>query len=319
MGGGTFGNRSVGRPSSTSGPTRKPRRSCSAAATRIVMAGLDVTHQFQATPPAHRPRPRAARAARRRCSPTCSCSSPGPICVATTPARSTVRRCTTRWPCWPSPIPHCSSASTATSSIETAGEFTRGMTVIDQRRLVERPAPNCDVLTHVDADAAFEVIIDAITALLALIAHRRWRTVADAGGPPPTVAAMRAAVMTNWELRVDDIEEPTPSDGQVLTKVLACGICGSDLHLVKHGEESRRLSDEIAAGEPARSAGAGTVRTVGQRGDGPRVLLRGGRGRAGREQPVGRRRGRVDAGHVRRRRACTPSGSRTPIRAATPS
>src|SRR5918993_3235648 len=61
---------------------------------------------------------------------------------------------------------------------------------------------------------------------------------------------MRAAVMTNWELRVDDIDEPTPSDGQVLTRVLACGICGSDLHLVKHGEESRRLSDEMGARDP---------------------------------------------------------------------
>ena len=65
---------------------------------------------------------------------------------------------------------------------------------------------------------------------------------------------MRAAVMTNWELRVDDIDEPTPSEGQVLTKVLACGICGSDLHLVRHGEEARRLSDELAGDEPAESA-----------------------------------------------------------------
>ncbi|MBU3718819.1 MAG: zinc-binding alcohol dehydrogenase, partial [Actinobacteria bacterium] len=41
---------------------------------------------------------------------------------------------------------------------------------------------------------------------------------------------MRAAVMKNWSLRVDDIPEPTPGGGQVLAKVLACGICGSDLH-----------------------------------------------------------------------------------------
>ncbi len=61
---------------------------------------------------------------------------------------------------------------------------------------------------------------------------------------------MRAAVMTNWNLRVDDIDEPTPSEGQVLTKVLACGICGSDLHLVRHGEEARRLSDELTEDEP---------------------------------------------------------------------
>ena len=62
---------------------------------------------------------------------------------------------------------------------------------------------------------------------------------------------MRAAVMKNWSLRVDDIPEPTPGNGQVLAKVLACGICGSDLHLLVHGEESRRLSEEMAAGAPA--------------------------------------------------------------------
>jgi inosine-uridine nucleoside N-ribohydrolase len=46
--------------------------------------------------------------------------------------------------------------------VETGGEHTRGMTLIDQRHLLERPAPNCDVLQSVDADAAFQVIVDAI-------------------------------------------------------------------------------------------------------------------------------------------------------------
>ena len=62
---------------------------------------------------------------------------------------------------------------------------------------------------------------------------------------------MRATVMTDWELRVDDIDVPTAGPGQVLTKVLSCGICGSDLHLLRHGEESRRLSEEIAAEQRA--------------------------------------------------------------------
>jgi threonine dehydrogenase-like Zn-dependent dehydrogenase len=62
---------------------------------------------------------------------------------------------------------------------------------------------------------------------------------------------MRAAVMRDWQLRVDDIPEPTPGAGQVLTRVLACGICGSDLHLLVHGRESRRLSDELNDGRPA--------------------------------------------------------------------
>jgi threonine dehydrogenase-like Zn-dependent dehydrogenase len=62
---------------------------------------------------------------------------------------------------------------------------------------------------------------------------------------------MRAAVMRDWSLRVDDIAEPVAGAGQVLTKVLACGICGSDLHMLVHGEESRRLSAEMSADQPS--------------------------------------------------------------------
>ena len=46
--------------------------------------------------------------------------------------------------------------------IETAGEHTRGMTVIDQRTLIDRPEPNCDRLTHVDGDAAWSVVTEAV-------------------------------------------------------------------------------------------------------------------------------------------------------------
>jgi threonine dehydrogenase-like Zn-dependent dehydrogenase len=58
---------------------------------------------------------------------------------------------------------------------------------------------------------------------------------------------MRAAVMRDWKLRVDDLPDPSPGPGQVVTKVLACGICGSDLHLLKHGEETRLISEELNA------------------------------------------------------------------------
>src|SRR5688572_28825685 len=61
---------------------------------------------------------------------------------------------------------------------------------------------------------------------------------------------MRAAVIRDWQLRVDDIAEPRPGPGQVLTKVLACGICGSDHHLLQHGREQRALSEELNRGIP---------------------------------------------------------------------
>ena len=31
--------------------------------------------------------------------------------------------------------------------------------------------------------------------------------------------------MTDWELRVGEVDDPVPGAGQVLTKVLACGSC----------------------------------------------------------------------------------------------
>ena len=58
---------------------------------------------------------------------------------------------------------------------------------------------------------------------------------------------MRAAVMNDWQLRIDEVPDPVPAAGQVLTKVLACGICGSDLHMLRHGAEVRELTSKIEA------------------------------------------------------------------------
>lgn len=46
---------------------------------------------------------------------------------------------------------------------------------------------------------------------------------------------MRAVVMRQGELVVDDVPDPVPGPGEVLVKTLACGICGSDLHALQHG------------------------------------------------------------------------------------
>jgi len=49
-------------------------------------------------------------------------------------------------------------------TVETVGHDTAGMTVIDQRQLVERPAANTDVLIKLDADAVWKLITEAIAA-----------------------------------------------------------------------------------------------------------------------------------------------------------
>lgn len=53
---------------------------------------------------------------------------------------------------------------------------------------------------------------------------------------------MKAAVMRDATIVVDDIAMPVPSEGEVLVKTLACGICGSDLHALKHGHDMVQTS-----------------------------------------------------------------------------
>ena len=61
---------------------------------------------------------------------------------------------------------------------------------------------------------------------------------------------MRAAIFRNGDFVVDDLKDPTPSEGQVLVKSLCCGICGSDLHAAKYTPEfvdrSRRSGNRWA-------------------------------------------------------------------------
>lgn len=45
---------------------------------------------------------------------------------------------------------------------------------------------------------------------------------------------MKAVVCNNTKLSVVERAEPVPEEGQLLVKVLRCGICGSDLHVRQH-------------------------------------------------------------------------------------
>jgi threonine dehydrogenase-like Zn-dependent dehydrogenase len=58
---------------------------------------------------------------------------------------------------------------------------------------------------------------------------------------------MRASVLREGRMVLrDDVAEPVPGQGQVLVGVKACGICGSDLHFAKHGEQMVRLTREMS-------------------------------------------------------------------------
>jgi len=48
---------------------------------------------------------------------------------------------------------------------------------------------------------------------------------------------MRAAVMRDRTLVVADVPVPQPGPGEVLVRTLACGICGSDLHALRHADK----------------------------------------------------------------------------------
>jgi L-iditol 2-dehydrogenase len=51
---------------------------------------------------------------------------------------------------------------------------------------------------------------------------------------------MRAALLRGWnDLAVEEVERPVPGSREVLLKVKACGLCGTDLKLVKGGFEGR--------------------------------------------------------------------------------
>jgi threonine dehydrogenase-like Zn-dependent dehydrogenase len=55
---------------------------------------------------------------------------------------------------------------------------------------------------------------------------------------------MKAAIMRDAKIVVDNMPTPVPSEGEILVKTLACGICGSDLHALKHAHEMVKTSIE---------------------------------------------------------------------------
>lgn len=57
---------------------------------------------------------------------------------------------------------------------------------------------------------------------------------------------MRAVVMREGRLLVDQVPDPVPSEGEVVVRTLACGICGSDLHALKFPEQMAAMGGLLA-------------------------------------------------------------------------
>ncbi len=125
----------------------------------LIMAGLDLTHQFQAVP---------ARIEMVR-------ALPGKLAVVLADLldffSGTYRSrhhgiggAAVHDPCAVMALTHAElfQRRAAHVVIETGGRHTDGMTVIDLRDLRDVPAPNCDWLTSLDADAAWDIVVEAI-------------------------------------------------------------------------------------------------------------------------------------------------------------
>jgi (R,R)-butanediol dehydrogenase/meso-butanediol dehydrogenase/diacetyl reductase len=73
------------------------------------------------------------------------------------------------------------------------------------------------------------------------------------------MAEMRASVLKDSQFTVSSIPRPVPGPGEVLVKVRACGICGSDLHFFKHQrdtiEKARSFGADVTEMERAYSEG----------------------------------------------------------------
>ena len=159
MGGGTFGNSTA---------TAEFNLWCDPEAADIVfsyggpliMSGLDLTHQFQALPE----RVEQVRALPGRLAHVLS----GLLDFFSGTYRSRhhgIGGAPVHDPLAVMALthPHLFQRRNAHVDIETQGRLTAGMTIIDQRDLKEVPPGNCEWQTHVDAVAAWDVVVEAIT------------------------------------------------------------------------------------------------------------------------------------------------------------
>ena len=87
------------------------------------------------------------------------------------------------------------------------------------------------------------------------VEHDHRRTVRGGSQRQPvdasvgTLGRVRAAIANSGKLRVADVDDPIPGPGDALVRVRACGICGSDLHALVHGDAM--VEQSLATGLPS--------------------------------------------------------------------
>lgn len=168
MGGGTFGNRT---PSAEFNIWADPHAAAIVfgCGVPITMAGLDLTHQFLVTPP--------------RIADVDALDTPFTTMIADL-FRFFARNYLSRHEhmvgaALHDPLAvmalthaHLFSGTDRHVAIETDGRHTAGMTVIDRRGMHDHEPPNAHVLEHVDHEAAWSLVVEALAAGGARAANR---------------------------------------------------------------------------------------------------------------------------------------------------
>jgi len=160
MGGGTFGNRTA---MSEFNFWADPHAAAVVinSGLPLIMAGLDVTHQFQATAP------RIAQVKEIDGQLANVLSGLFDFFSANYSSRhDDMEGAAVHDPLAVLALTHPDLFTSEERFVDVVieGEHTRGMTVVDQRTLIDRPAANCTVLTKVNADAAWDITAEAIAA-----------------------------------------------------------------------------------------------------------------------------------------------------------
>ena len=68
---------------------------------------------------------------------------------------------------------------------------------------------------------------------------------------------MKAAIIEKpGDIRVGTVDDPTPGRGELVVKVGACGICGTDLHAARFPRDTIRASRPVPALSGSVTGGA---------------------------------------------------------------